>query len=179
VAGSTHCTQFPQELHPAKSQASGCREEGAVSTADFYTNPTQERGCKCFLFPYLSRQFRWMRNPKESLDKTGNEKVSVSGSSAPRLAASRVSSGKTAFNYRAALLLNNIFISPAALPGRMGQWVLAAEHPVPCHCVTPAIFPRLQPGCYRDTELRPPSPQKKSTFGLVGVLQGCFFPECR
>lgn len=74
-----------------------------------------------------------------SLDKTErNEKVSTSSSSAERLAALRVSSSRKAFNYRAALLLDNIFISPAVLPGWMGQRVLAVEHPVPCHRVTPA-----------------------------------------
>lgn len=104
--------------------------------------------------------------------------MSVSGSSAERLAALRVSSSKKAFNYHAELLLDNIFISPAVLPGWMGQQVPAVEHPMPCHCVTPAVFPKTAAWLLHRYEPETLKKKKKGTFRLVGVLQVCFLPGC-
>lgn len=103
--------------------------------------------------------------------------MSVSGSSAERLAAPRVSSSKKAFNYRAALLLDNIFISPAALPGWMGSSPPSTPCPViarPLLQVCPAVYPKTAAWSLQGygTEILRKKP--KGMSGLVGVLQGCF-----
>lgn len=101
--------------------------------------------------------------------------MSVSGSSAERLAALRVSSSKKAFNYHAELLLDNIFISPAVLPGWMGQQVPAVEHPMPCHCVTPAVFPKTAAWLLHRYEPETLKKKKKAHFVLLVFYRSVFF----
>lgn len=70
-----------------------------MSTVCLYTNQPRRGAVNASLFPYLSLQLRWMRNPMESLDETEEIKKSWQAAAQLRLAASRASRRKKVFNY--------------------------------------------------------------------------------